>query len=124
MGAPEAGGGGYRGISCACANTARPRPLRSGRFAAATLFGSAVVLAAVPARAAPTCVFDAQTGIMTVVVGTGETAVLARSGDAIMLDGVGCDTATVTTADSIVVDGRPGAPTSRSTSREDRSNRG
>lgn len=103
---PEsAGAEGYR---VPVRTPARPRPLRSGRFAAATLLGSAVVLTAVPARAAPTCAFDAQTGIMTVLVGTGETAVLARSGDAIMLDGVGCDTATVTTTDSIVVDGSVG----------------
>lgn len=103
---PEsAGAEGYR---VPVRTPARPRPLRSGRFAAATLLGSAVVLTAVPARAAPTCAFDAQTGIMTVLVGTGETAVLARSGDAITLDGVGCDTATVTTTDSIVVDGSAG----------------
>jgi Ca2+-binding RTX toxin-like protein len=87
----------------------RRRPLvRLGRATAAILLGSAVALSAAPAGAAPTCSFDAQTGAMTVVVGTGETAVIARSGDAITLDGAPCDTATVTTTDSIAVDGSAG----------------
>jgi Ca2+-binding RTX toxin-like protein len=76
--------------------------------AAAVVLGSAVALSAVPAGAVPTCSFDAQTGAVTVVVGTGETAVIARAGDAIALDGVPCDTATVTTTDSISVDGSAG----------------
>ncbi len=87
----------------------RARPLRRfGRIAAAVLLGSAVLLIALPSVAAPTCAFDAQTGAMTVTVGAGETAVLARSADAITLGGVQCDTATVTTTDSIAVDGSAG----------------
>jgi Ca2+-binding RTX toxin-like protein len=81
---------------------------RFGRVAGAMLLGSAVALLVVPAAAAPTCAFDGQTGGMTVVVGTGESAVIARSGEAITLDGAQCDTATVTTTDAILVDGSAG----------------
>ena len=86
---------------------ARSRSRRLGAVVAA-LVGTAFGLSAAPAVAVPTCTFEAQTGVVTVVVGTGETAVVARSGEAITLDGVACDTATVTTTDSIVVDGTAG----------------
>jgi Ca2+-binding RTX toxin-like protein len=72
------------------------------------LVGGAAGLVAVAAAAVPTCSFDAATGAMTIVVGTGETAVIARSGDAITLDGDPCGAATVTTTDTIAVDGSAG----------------
>jgi Ca2+-binding RTX toxin-like protein len=87
----------------------RPPALpRICRVAGAALLGSAAVLVAVPAVAVPTCSFDASTGAVTVVVGTGETAVVARSGDAITLNGAPCDAATVTTTETIAVDGSAG----------------
>jgi Ca2+-binding RTX toxin-like protein len=65
----------------------------------------AALVVAVPASAAPTCTFDAMTATVTVEVGNGETATIARSGDAITLDGTPCDVATVTNTDAIVVNG-------------------
>ncbi len=105
------GGPGYR-------SRVRPliRPLvRSFRFANPRhAAGSAVLLAswlvggvitAVPASAAPTCAFDAMTATATIQVGNGESAIIARSGDAITLDGTPCGAATVTATDAIVVNG-------------------
>jgi Ca2+-binding RTX toxin-like protein len=65
----------------------------------------AALLVASPALAVPTCVFDAPTATVTIDVGNGETAAIARSGDAITLDGAPCDVATVTNTDAIVVNG-------------------
>ncbi len=56
-----------------------------------------------PAAVAATCGFDAGTATVTVQVGDGESSLLARSGDAITLDGSPCDTATVSNTDAIVV---------------------
>jgi Ca2+-binding RTX toxin-like protein len=57
-----------------------------------------------PARAA-TCAFDPSTASVTIEVGDGETGVIARSGDAITLNGAPCGSATVSTTDTIVVNG-------------------
>src|SRR5687767_6071446 len=48
-----------------------------------------------------TCSFDGTTRVATVVVGEGTGATLARVGDAISVNGVACETATVTTTDRI-----------------------
>jgi Ca2+-binding RTX toxin-like protein len=48
------------------------------------------------AAASTTCVFDAGTGTVTIDVGVSETATIVRSGDALDVNGVPCDTATVT----------------------------
>ena len=56
------------------------------------------------ARAAPAsqCAFD-DTGVATVMVGDGLLATISRSGDAVAVDGVPCQTASVTTTDLIEV---------------------
>jgi len=79
-------------------------PRRLGASLAASAFAAALLVAA-PAAAAPTCVFDGPTATLTVDVGNGETATIARAGDAITLDGVACDIATVANTDAIVVNG-------------------
>jgi Ca2+-binding RTX toxin-like protein len=91
---------------------ASPGHARSSRVARtlriAGIVGGLVLSAlavAVPASAAPTCTFDAMTATVTVEVGNGETGTIARSGDAITLDGNPCDVATVTNSDAIVVNG-------------------
>jgi Ca2+-binding RTX toxin-like protein len=58
---------------------------------------------ALPAGAVPTCAYDPVTLSATVTVGNGESATIARAGAAIVLDGVPCGAATVTTTDTIVV---------------------
>jgi Ca2+-binding RTX toxin-like protein len=63
----------------------------------------AALLVAAPAAAVPTCVFDGPTATVTVAVGNGETAKISRTGEAITLDAVPCDAATVPTTDAIVV---------------------
>jgi Ca2+-binding RTX toxin-like protein len=84
-------------------STGVARTLRIAGIAGGLMLSALVV--AVPASAAPTCMFDAMTGTVTVEVGNGETATIARSGDAITLDGTPCDVATVTNTDAIVVNG-------------------
>lgn len=58
---------------------------------------------AVPAIAVPTCTYDAGTFTATVTMSAGESATIGRTGDAITLDGAPCDTATVSTTDTIKV---------------------
>jgi Ca2+-binding RTX toxin-like protein len=69
------------------------------------LLGVLCVLASMPpASAAPTaCVFDDTTGTATVTVGDGLVATISRGGDAIEVDGVPCETATVTNTDVLEV---------------------
>jgi Ca2+-binding RTX toxin-like protein len=88
------------------------RPLGRSFGAARALTAGAVALlialligVALPAGAAPICIFDPNTATVTVEVGNGESAVIGRSGDAITLDGSPCDVATVTNTDAIVVNG-------------------
>jgi len=64
---------------------------------------AAALLVAAPAAAVPTCAFDGPTATITVAVGNGETATIARTGEAITLDAVPCGAATVSTTDAIVV---------------------
>ena len=73
--------------------------------AAAGGFALALLGVAAPASAAPACSFDQPSATATVTMGSDETTTLARSGDAIELDGSQCDTATVTNTDTIVVTG-------------------
>jgi Ca2+-binding RTX toxin-like protein len=69
------------------------------------LLGLLCVLASMPpAMAAPTaCVFDEPTGTATVTVGDGLVATVSRDGDAIEVDGVPCETATVNDTDRLEV---------------------
>jgi Ca2+-binding RTX toxin-like protein len=83
----------------------------------AILIGSALTLslfAPAPARAAATCTFDSTSATVHVVIPEFDTATLSRSGDAIDLDGVACEAATVTNTDLILFvddqDGPPGKP--------------
>lgn len=69
------------------------------------------VLVATPASGAPTCAFDQPTATLTIVVGNGESAAIARSGEAITLDGAACGAASVTNTDTVNVDGSAGTPT-------------
>jgi Ca2+-binding RTX toxin-like protein len=74
-------------------------------ISASALLGVLCVLASVPpAMAAPTaCVFDDTTGTATVTAGDGLVATVSRDGDAIEVDGVPCDTATVTNTEALEV---------------------
>jgi len=76
----------------------------------AIVLGAVTAAFPLPAQAAPTCTYDAPTLTVTVTVGSGESATIARSLDLITLDGVPCDVATVQTTDTIVVNGT-GDPT-------------
>jgi len=76
----------------------------------AIVLGAATAAFLLPAQAAPTCTYDAPTLTVTVTVGSGESATIARSLDLITLDGAPCDVATVQTTDTIVVNGT-GTPT-------------
>jgi Ca2+-binding RTX toxin-like protein len=83
--------------------------MRSGPrslLAAAALVLAMVGLAA-PATAVPICTFAAPTATITLTIA--DTASIRRSGDAITMNGSPCDTATVTTTDTIVVNAS-GAP--------------
>ncbi len=73
----------------------------------AAVLAVASVGLALPAAAA-SCTFTAPT--VTIEVAQGETATIARTGEVITLNGTPCEAATVTTADSIVVNAT-GAPT-------------
>lgn len=77
--------------------------MRSGprSMLAAAVLILAVAGLAPPASGAVTCAFNAPT--VTVDVGSGDTATMSRAGDAIEVNGAPCDTATVTTTDTIVV---------------------
>jgi Ca2+-binding RTX toxin-like protein len=61
--------------------------------------------------ATPLCAFDDGTGVVTIHLPVqavdSAPVVLGRAGDAIVVDGQPCEGATVTTTDSIVVDGEP-----------------
>lgn len=92
---------GYR-VPMRIPRHAQARPRRLGTGLAVSALATAL-LATSPAEAAPTCVFDGVTATATVDVGNGETATIARAGDAITLDGAPCDVATVTNTDAIVV---------------------
>jgi Ca2+-binding RTX toxin-like protein len=74
------------------------------------VLGASTAAFPLPALAAPTCTYDAPTMTVTVALGNGESATIARSVDLITLDGVPCDVATVQTTDTIVVNGT-GDPT-------------
>jgi Ca2+-binding RTX toxin-like protein len=80
----------------------RPRTRSIGTSA---LLGVLCVLASMPpAIAAPTaCVFDDTTDTATVTVGDGLVATVSRNGDAIEVDGVPCETATVNSTDVLEV---------------------
>ncbi|HEY7755960.1 MAG TPA: hypothetical protein VID69_07020 [Actinomycetota bacterium] len=77
------------------------------RTTARSVAAVAVLLAAAIAFAAPasaaTCTFDAATHIATVDLPSGDSAVIARTGDAITVDAVPCAEATVNNTDTIVV---------------------
>ena len=75
----------------------------------AIVLGATMAAFPLPAQAA-TCTYDAATLTVTVSVGNGESATIARSGDLITLDGIPCGAATVQTTDTIVVGGT-GNPT-------------
>lgn len=55
------------------------------------------------AATATVCSFDDTTGVVTVAVGEGVEATISRTGDAVAVDGIACETATVSTADLIQV---------------------
>jgi Ca2+-binding RTX toxin-like protein len=80
----------------------------AGRALVALASGLLVLLFLVPAAGAVvTCGFAA--GTVTVTFGAaGESATIARSGDAIVVNGAGCGGATVTNTDLISVDGFTG----------------
>ena len=61
----------------------------------------ALLWPAAVAHAAASCSFDAVTGTVSVTAAHGEVPTVSRLGDAIALDGVACETATVTNTDSI-----------------------
>jgi Ca2+-binding RTX toxin-like protein len=69
------------------------------------------LMPAAPAVAAAACSFDEVTATVHVTIPGRETAVLARSGDAILLDGVMCETASVLNTDLVLfVDDQVGTP--------------
>jgi Ca2+-binding RTX toxin-like protein len=57
------------------------------------------------ALAQATCTFDAGTATVQVTLAAGAAATISRAGDAIAVDGVACDTATVTNTDTVQVTG-------------------
>ena len=61
----------------------------------------ALLWPAAVAQAAASCSFDDVTGTVSVTAAHGEIPTVSRLGDAIALDGVACETATVTNTDSI-----------------------
>jgi Ca2+-binding RTX toxin-like protein len=65
--------------------------------------GLSLFLAPAPATAVSTCSFDEPNATVHVVIPGADTAVLSRSGDAIRLDGVACETATISNADLILI---------------------
>ena len=77
-----------------------PVPVRRSLVA---LIASASVLIALPAGAAAVCTFDDPTATVTIAMADGDDTVVSRLGDAIAVDGVACDIATVTNTDLIVV---------------------
>jgi Ca2+-binding RTX toxin-like protein len=66
-----------------------------------------VVVGAVPVLAASPCSFDDSTGRIDVVIAGTDTAVLSRSGDAILLDGAPCGTASVSNTDLVMFGNDP-----------------
>ena len=76
-----------------------------GRVLLTVLSTAATLVVVIPSAVASSCLFDKPTATATVDVGNAETASIARSGDAIALNGTPCGTATVSTTDSIVVNG-------------------
>jgi Ca2+-binding RTX toxin-like protein len=62
-------------------------------------------LAAPVALAQTTCTFDAGTATVQVTLAAGAAVSISRAGDAIAVDGVACDTATVTNTDTVQVTG-------------------
>ena len=62
-----------------------------------------LVWPAAVARAAASCSFDEGTGLVSVTAMHGDVATISRLGDAIAVDGVACETATVTNTESIDV---------------------
>src|SRR3990172_13304302 len=86
---------GYR-VPVRTPTHAQARPRRLGTALAAAVMAAALLVAA-PAAAVPTCAFDGPTATVTVAVGNGETATIARTGEAITLDAVPCGAATVST---------------------------
>jgi Ca2+-binding RTX toxin-like protein len=81
------------------------RSRRSLRGILPLVLASSLLWPAAVALAAPaSCSFDGGTGIVSVAAAThGEVATISRLGDAIALDGVACETATVTNTDLISV---------------------
>ena len=55
------------------------------------------------AAAVTVCSFDDTTGVVTVTVGDGVQAAISRIGDAVAVDGLACETATVSSTDLIQV---------------------
>lgn len=80
---------------------------RLARGALALVLGSGAPTwwTATPAHAQATCSFNAGTATVEVTLVAGAPAAISRQGDAIALDGVPCDTATVTNTDTIDVTG-------------------
>jgi Ca2+-binding RTX toxin-like protein len=75
---------------------------------------TAILSYAIPSEGAtPVCAFDDATGVVTIHLPVQDDpsvpVVLSRAGVAVIVDGAPCGDATVTTAESIVVDGEPQA---------------
>lgn len=83
---------------------ARPRLARAAIGSAAISLGLAW-LTAPSAVAQATCSFDPVTGTVEVTLVGSAAATISRQGDAIAVDGVACDTATVENTDTVVVSG-------------------
>ena len=69
------------------------------------ILAAAILVALLPTAslaAPPVCKFDGATATVTIAIPRNETATLSRTGDAILLDGAACDTATVTNTDLVL----------------------
>jgi Ca2+-binding RTX toxin-like protein len=92
-------------VACAEPPTPRMRTLirarRSLRGSVPLALALSLLWPAAVAQAAPSCSFDAVTGIVSVTAAHGEVPTVSRLGDAIAVDGVACGTATVTNTESI-----------------------
>lgn len=79
----------------------------SARSRSASLLALSILIASMSSAAAATpttCVFDDTTGTAVVAVTDGGVATIARSGEAVTVDGIACQTATVTNTDLIQIE--------------------
>jgi Ca2+-binding RTX toxin-like protein len=86
-----------------CSSQRRCHLRRSLLWAALSLLLGLLSIPAAWAAVATVCSFDETTDVVTVAVGDGVEATISRNGDAVTVDGLACETATVTTTDLIEV---------------------